>query len=183
MSDSSRHAEFVELLTQHRSQLFGYLYALLRNLDDAEDVYQDTAMVLWSKFDQYASGTHFFRWACVVARNCTATFLKQKRRDRRYFSPAFQEELAAIQADMGPVDLEQSHEALIDCMKKLPEADRQLIAVCYGSRRAFKQIAEQLGRSAQSVYDALCRIRHQLLECIDRVVAQNEHPRVTEDRP
>lgn len=181
MSNTSRHTEFVELLAQHRSELFGYIYALLRRLDDAEDVYQDTSLVLWSKFDEYVPGTHFFRWACVVARNCSAAFLKQKRRDHRYFSSAFQDELAAIQAEMVSTAPEQLSDALIDCMKKLPEADRQLIATCYGSGRAFKYTAEQLGRSTQSVYDALSRIRRQLLACIDRVTAQSEHPRVRED--
>lgn len=182
MPGSNRHAEFVELLAQHRHQLFGYIYALVRNLDDAEDVYQDASLVLWSKFDEYVSGTHFFRWACVVARNRTAMFIKQKRRSRRYFSPGFQEELAAIQAEMASADLDQSQEALIDCMKKLPETDRELIAACYGSGRAFKQVAEQLGRPAQSVYDALCRIRRQLLDCILSVMAKSEHPRVKENR-
>jgi RNA polymerase sigma-70 factor, ECF subfamily len=183
MRNASRHAEFTELLAQHRSQLFGYIYALLRNLDDAEDVYQDTSLVLWSKFEEYAPGTHFFRWACVVARNRVAMFLKRKCRDRKYFSSAFQEELAAIQADIASSGLERFHQSLTDCMKKLPEPDRQLIAKCYGSSRAFKQVAEQLGRSAQSVYDSLCRIRRQLLECIDRMTARSEHPRTTEDRP
>ena len=127
MPDSSRHKEFVELLGQHRSQVFGYIYALLRNLDDAEDVYQDTALVLWSKFDEYLPGTHFIRWACTVARHSAAAFSKRKRRNRRYFSVEFQEELAAIQASMAPTEVELTQEALIDCMKKLPESDRRLI--------------------------------------------------------
>jgi RNA polymerase sigma-70 factor (ECF subfamily) len=183
MSDSSRHAEFVELLARHRGPLFGYIYALLRNLNDAEDVYQDTALVLWSKFDDYAPDTHFVRWACVVAKNCVATFLRQKHRHRRYFSAEFQEELALLQADLAASEAEPSHEALVDCMQKLPSNDRSLIDVCYGGDRSFKDAAAQLGRSAQSVYDSLSRIRRQLLDCIDRSIAQADHPRSQEDRP
>jgi RNA polymerase sigma-70 factor, ECF subfamily len=182
MSDSSRHAEFVELLAQHRGQVFGYIYALLRNLNDAEDVYQDTALVLWSKFDEYAPDTHFVRWACVVAKNCAATFLRQKQRQRRYFSAEFQEELAVLQADIAASEAEQSHEALVDCMQKLPPNDRHLVDVCYGGEHSFKDAAAQLGRSAQSVYDSLSRIRRQLLDCIDRTTAQADHPRPREER-
>jgi RNA polymerase sigma-70 factor, ECF subfamily len=183
MSNSSRHEEFVELLRQHRSQLFGYIYALLHNLDDAEDVYQETSLVLWNKFDEYVSGTHFFRWACVVARNRAAMFLRQKRRHRRYFSPEFQEELATIQADTASTYFERLQEALVDCMKKLPGQDRELIAMCYGARQTFKQAAVQLGRPVQSIYDALCRIRHRLSECVHRAAAKDEHPNSTEERP
>lgn len=182
MSDSRRHAEFVELLAQHRSQVFGYIYALLRDLHDAEDVYQDTALVLWSKFDEFTPGTHFVRWACVVARNCVAAFSKRKHRSRRYFSPEFQEELALLQASIPSSEAEESHEALIDCMKKLSVNDRQLVNLCYGGDCSFKDAAERLGRSAQSVYDSLSRIRRQLLGCVDRTIAQVEHPRNAEGR-
>ena len=183
MPDPTRHDEFVELLAQHRSQVFGYIYALLRNLNDAEDVYQDTALVLWSKFDEYAPGTYFVRWACTVARNCVATFLKQKHRSRRYFSVEFQEELASLQASIAPSEVELAQEALVDCMKKLPDNDRRLVEACYGGGLSFREVAEQLGRSAQSVYDALSRIRRQLIECCDRTIAQANHPRSLEDRP
>jgi RNA polymerase sigma-70 factor, ECF subfamily len=183
MPDSSRHDEFVELLSQHRSQVFGYIYALLRNLNDAEDVYQETALVLWRKFDEYVPGTHFVRWACAVARNSVAAFSKRERRNRRYFSPEFQEELAAIQASVVQEDADLTQAALVDCMKKLPEGDRRLVETCYGAGHSFKDVAEQLGRSAQSIYDALSRIRRQLMACIDRTTARVNHPTIPENRP
>lgn len=98
MSDLHSHDSFVDLLTQHRSQLFGYIYALVRRLDDAEDLYQDTALILWSKFAEYQPGTNFLGWACTIARYRTANFLKSERRRRRCFGQAVQEELAALQA-------------------------------------------------------------------------------------
>ncbi len=87
MPDPRSHDRFVELLTQYRGPLFGYIYALVRRLDDAEDLYQDTAMVMWSKFQEYEPGTNFMGWACTVARFRVANFLKGERRRRRYFGP------------------------------------------------------------------------------------------------
>ena len=41
------------LLRQHQTQLFGYIYSLVRDLDDADDLFQQTSLVLWDKFDQF----------------------------------------------------------------------------------------------------------------------------------
>ncbi|MEN6448955.1 MAG: sigma-70 family RNA polymerase sigma factor [Thermoguttaceae bacterium] len=179
MPDLHCHERFVELLTQHRAALFGYIYALVRRLEDAEDLYQDTALVMWSKFREYEPGTNFVAWACTIARFRAANFLKRERR-RRCFSLAIQEELAALQATMAE-DTSLQHDALIDCMKGLGRGDRQLIDLCYGAAKTFREAAEQLGRSPQSVYDSLSRIRRALLRCVDRTIARQQHPRDVEE--
>ena len=46
--DSS--AEFARLLREAHRELFGFIFAMLQNRADAEDVYQQTALVLWRKF-------------------------------------------------------------------------------------------------------------------------------------
>lgn len=182
VADFYSHDSFVEILTRHRSQLFGYIYALVRRLDDAEDIYQDVALVMWTKFREYQQGTNFLGWACAIARYRAANFLKSERRRRRYFSQAVQEELAALQTRIDTDGLALQQDALLDCMKKLPEADVRLIRLCYGGPHSFRQVAQQLGRSAQSVYDSLSRIRGVLLECIKRSAAREEHPKIVEDR-
>ena len=51
---------FAALLRENRSRVFGYLLALVQNLSDAEDLYQQTALVLWEKFSQYEPGYRFW---------------------------------------------------------------------------------------------------------------------------
>ena len=67
MDQSERQQLYVELLTQHGRQLFGYIHALLRNFADTEDVYQQATLVTWQKFDQYESDTNFLGWACRIS--------------------------------------------------------------------------------------------------------------------
>jgi RNA polymerase sigma-70 factor, ECF subfamily len=182
VSDFHSHDSFVEILTQHRGQLFGYIYALVRRLDDAEDLYQDTALVMWTKYREYEQGTNFLGWACTIARYRVANFLKSQRRRRHFFGQALQEELAALQTRIHADGLGLQQEALLDCMKKLPASDVQLVKLCYGGSTSFREVAKQLGRSPQSVYDSLSRIRRVLLECINRTTAREEHLDIAEDR-
>ena len=63
----TRTEEFVELSSSHQRQLLGYIFTLVGNMDDAEDLLQQTNLILWRKFDDYQPGTDFIRWACYVA--------------------------------------------------------------------------------------------------------------------
>ena len=56
MTEQDRHNSFVELLTRHQSQLYGYIFALVRNREDAADLFQSVGLILWRKFDSFRPG-------------------------------------------------------------------------------------------------------------------------------
>ena len=61
MSETGRRnvdvEEFVRLLMAHERQIFTYILTLLPHVADAEDVLQETSIVLWRKFPEYQAGT------------------------------------------------------------------------------------------------------------------------------
>jgi len=42
---SDQKAEFAARLAQHHTQIFGYIYSLVCDLDDADDLFQQTSLV------------------------------------------------------------------------------------------------------------------------------------------
>jgi DNA-directed RNA polymerase specialized sigma24 family protein len=58
-NESSLKAEFTRLYDDCAPWLYSYLFSLLRHREDAREVLQETAGVLWEKFDQYHRGTEF----------------------------------------------------------------------------------------------------------------------------
>ncbi len=66
-------------------------------------------------------------------------------------------------------DTLETRRALLDrCVEELDADDRHLLRHCYQPETTFKSAAEDLGRSAPSVYKALKRIRMALMHCVDR---------------
>ena len=53
MNEQERHNLFSELLTRHQSELYGYIFAVVRNWEDADDLYQSVCLILWRKFDRF----------------------------------------------------------------------------------------------------------------------------------
>lgn len=178
MGRQEDHERFTELLRVHHAQLFGYLYALVHDLNDVEDLYQETAAVLWRKFDQYREGTSFFHWARATARFETFNFLRGRRRGRHLpFDAEMEATLGGVFGEIDSELLEARLEALKDCKGRLNEEDGNLVEACYGSRRSFRETAHSMGRSPKSVYDALGRIRAALMKCIQARLAEKERRR------
>lgn len=60
-ADPSRgaSAEFVRLLTGNQRKLYAFILSLLRRPADADDVLQETNMVMWRKCAEFEPGTNF----------------------------------------------------------------------------------------------------------------------------
>jgi RNA polymerase sigma-70 factor, ECF subfamily len=168
---SEQKAEFAALLARHQSQLFGYIHSLVRDLDDAEDLFQQTSLVLWDKFDQFDSARSFVCWACGVARYEVLNFLRARSRNRLYFSDELNLALIEAQETLEQEHLEERRDALAGCMKKLRERDKDLLEACYTRSSGIRDVALARGRSAQSVHNSLRRIRRSLFECVRRTIA------------
>lgn len=171
--------EFAQLLAAQQTRLFGYIYAMIPNMPDAEDVYQNTVMALWRKFQEYQPGTNFAAWTRATARFEIQHYFRSKSRCRVHFDEEMLVELTETQARLDSADADSSLEsytpALRRCMDKLSEGDRHLVHLCYAAQSSLTQAAKRLGRSPQSVCNSLGRIRRSLFDCI-RQVSQAEDP-------
>jgi RNA polymerase sigma-70 factor len=168
---ADRQAEFVRLLTQYSSRIFGFVLALCVNRADAEDVFQNTSVVLWEKFDTYQPGSNFFAWACRIAYFEALYDRRKSSRVRTLSDEAWQ----ALAADALAINEEKqdSQEALAECLEKLSAADRDLLHQKYFLQRSVAEIAESCSKSIHSIYRALSRLHDNLLECVRRSMAAN----------
>ena len=176
MSESLTKQQFVDLLTEHQSQLFGFIYALVHNWDDAEDLYQQTALVLWKKMAEFEPNTAFFHWACKTARYEVLNHMRRKSRDKVQLSQAFVDgvcEAADRQKSEAEIERQQ---ALIECVSQLSAPDRKLLEDCYTGPEPIHEVASRAGRSANAVYNALARIRRAVQECVRRRLSQEDTP-------
>jgi RNA polymerase sigma-70 factor (ECF subfamily) len=169
--ESDRVDTFVRLLGQNQRRIFLYVMSLVPDSNEAEEIVQETNLVLWREFDRFQPGTNFAAWACKVAFHQVLAWRKRRQRDRLAFTPAFLEAVAA-EADAEADRLEQRWQALSRCIEKLPPAQRDLVQRRYSAGGAVEDIARDLGRTVDAVYRALSRIRHVLHDCVTRSLEQ-----------
>jgi len=165
MVNPDRLAEFVQLQTRHQQRIFSFILTLVPHWPDAEEVLQETNMVLWRKNEQYEPGTDFVRWANQVAYFEVLKHRKRQRGAVAQFSDVFIKEVAEETFQLAG-SLQAQRDALAACLAKLPEKDRTLITHRYLQGVTTKTVAATVGRSVEAVYKALQRARSTLLACV-----------------
>ncbi|HYT92413.1 MAG TPA: sigma-70 family RNA polymerase sigma factor [Gemmataceae bacterium] len=169
-------AAFAAHVRREQTRLYGYIHSLVRDLNDADDLFQQTTLILWKKFGEFDPQRSFFSWACGIARLEVANFLRSRGRQRLYFSDDLNLLLIEAQQEMADDELEDRRAALAGCVEKLRQRDRELLQECYSDTDSVNDVAGRRGRSPQSVYNSLRRIRRALYECIDRTLARETRP-------
>jgi RNA polymerase sigma-70 factor, ECF subfamily len=174
MKQKERHALLSELLVRYRSELYGYIFAAVRNWEDADDLFQAVCLVLWKKFEAFQPGTNFIAWARQTARYEVVKYLSQKQLPQ-FVNTELLDTLTEIEADVEDEWTESYLVALRRCRQKLIDSDAKLLRLHYGYGLGSRQIAERLRRSQQSICRSLNRIRSWLYECVQSEVARQKH--------
>ncbi len=132
MTEQDPTSQFVGLLVRHQHEIFRYVLALVPNVNDAQDVMQETATALWQRFDRYDTDKPFTPWACRFALNKIREHRRRNRRWRHHLSDEVFDLIAAERSEQTSA-LELRRAALGQCLKKLAEEDRSLIEQKYYS--------------------------------------------------
>ena len=163
-------SEFIQLFTRVQRSVFLYILSLVPRPVDAEEILQETNLVIWTKSQQFQPGTNFRAWACQIAYFEVLKYRERKQREKLHFNPELMELIAAESLQQAEL-MDRRRQALADCLLKLRESDRALIQTRYSPDGEGPGIADRLGRPINSIYQSLSRIRKTLLECINRRLA------------
>lgn len=158
--------EFVELFVRHQRAVYGYILTISPNIQDVDEVFQETSLVLWKKRDEFNTGLPFFPWACGVARQVARNHRAKKARDRHWFSEELQERISEARAEHSDW-LDAALKSLADCLGKLTDDERHLLHLRYDGPCSVEQIAQGMNRPANSIYQRLHRIRRRLYDCVN----------------
>ena len=185
---SLKHDDFLRLFTASEPTLRAFVRRIVPTQNDASEVSQNTAIVLWQKFDLFIDKhseyvdqldkteleIHFKRWALKVARFEALSWRRDKARDRHVFTEDLFEKLAAESDEIGDL-LESQRIALNNCLEKLPEERRAMLLEAYSARKKPQEIASRTGKTLNAFYQWLHRIRLSLLKCAKSTLASRAY--------
>ena len=79
----ARNAQIVQLLATHHRSLLSYVFSLVPNRADAEDIVHDTIVVILEKFGEFQHGTDFLAWGAGNRVQPRRQFHSEEAGDRR----------------------------------------------------------------------------------------------------
>ena len=166
----NKNEKFFSLYTGINGLLYSYILVIVHNHSAAEDLLQETASVLWEKFDEYEEGTNFSAWAICIAKNKCLQFLRANKKTKELFKVDFYEQIANV-AERSSHDYSRRLKALDECMQKLSKNSQKLLRLRYKKNLPVKEISLRTGWSVNQLYYQSSQIFDLLRICVSKSLA------------
>ncbi len=165
--EKQEYEDFLRLILENKSRIYGYILRLIPNRVVAEDLMQETTLVMWEKFAQFEMGTNFSAWGIQIARLKILQYRNTARKSPIYFSQDVFDSLAGSAEKEPSCDKDKTN-ALGNCLKKLSKRDHKLIQLRYSEKQKIKDIAKDLQWPLSRTYKLMAKIHYLLKECIEK---------------
>jgi len=159
---------YIELVNRYKDRIYNFVFHFLGDVEEAEDVAQNTMLKLYQKKDYYKEIAKFSTWIYTIARNLANTELrKRKRRKIIYLSQMSKKEKQyEIPAEHYNVDQQLNDEYLNNriqkAIKKLPNHFKSIIILRDIQGLSYDDISNIVGVPLGTVKSRINRARLQL---------------------
>ena len=161
-----RHSDFLRLLAKSEPVLRAYIRAQVHDYHNLSEIVQNVYITGWKKFSEFrGSDGDFTKWLCVIGRFETLKYRQSLARNRLVLA----ENLVNQIADEGLEEISQYNtwiDKLEGCIDKLTHSQRDLIQKAYSPESSIKDLAKEMNKSPDALYQSLHRIRRRLSLCI-----------------
>jgi len=164
---------FDELVTRYRTRIFGMIYNMVHNEQDAWDLAQDSFVKAWKSIKRFRGRSSFYTWIYRIVMNVTIDWLRKKQVKgmRAEFDDAIQAKQidpasrTAPKADALPYEIMQRSETrtrIDNAIAQLSPEHRAVILMKEIEEMQYHEIAETLGCSIGTVMSRLFYARKKL---------------------
>ena len=158
-------AAFDKLILKYRERVFGIIYNMTSNREDASDLTQDAFIKAFQSINRFGGQSSFFTWLYRIAINSTLSHLR-KYRLRSFFSlesidedaPVSRELIAALTDKTGAdrdAFVHELKEKLNEAMQKLSIKHRTVVTLFEIDGLSHQEIAEVMDCSVGTVRSRL----------------------------
>ena len=158
---SQDEAAFAALLTRHLGAIHAFVYRMCQNVEDAQDIAQETFLKVWSRAETWQPGrVKFTTWLHQIARNlCIDMFRKQPSRVTAEFDPELLGDSSMRTDELLVRNLQRAIGAL-------PERQRAAFVLCQVQGWSQIEAAETLEISVEALESLLARARRKLRQML-----------------
>ena len=166
-------AAFDELVGRYRTRVFGMIYNMVHNEQDAWDLAQDSFVKAWKSIDRFRGKSSFYTWLYRIVMNVTIDWLRKKQVkgggsefddsiQLKHIEPASK---TVPKSEALPYEMIERREirARIDkAIAQLSPEQRAVILMKEIEQMQYHEIAEALGCSIGTVMSRLFYARKKL---------------------
>ncbi len=164
---------FEQLVERHKQRVFNIAYRYLGNINDAEDVAQETFVKIYRAKNSYKPQAKFTTWLYTICKNTCFNVLRQKEPTLISIDQPVDPEDDAVspqipdKAGLSPAEEALCHEqaAIVKAaIDTLPENQKMVVILYRYDGLSYEEIAEIMDWSVQAIKSLLHRAKLNLKE-------------------
>lgn len=155
------------LIEQTHQLVTSLAFAIVRDLDSAEDVAQQVYIVIWQKLGSLKNPSSFLPWLRQTTRHTASNYLRNNKVSRRIGGASAEqlfEQMADPENTENHYSRQQQSQQLNNFLDQQPSEARELILLYYREEQSSRQVAQLLGLSEACVRKKLSRLRQSMRE-------------------
>jgi RNA polymerase sigma factor (sigma-70 family) len=175
---NGKQVAFEELLSRHRQRIFSYICMMVKDQEQAEDIFQDTfiRVIQTLQGGRYTDEGKFLPWVMRIAHNLCIDFFRKGKRMPTFDSDQDDFDIFDVlrQNDANVEDQLirlQTEDQLQKLLVHLPKEQKEVVYMRHYAEMSFQEIADQTG---VSINTALGRMRYALIN-LRKLITQH-HP-------
>jgi RNA polymerase sigma-70 factor (ECF subfamily) len=146
------------ILNLYKGRIFSYVYRMVRNYHDAEDITFDTFIKCFNALATFDLSKPFSTWLFTIAHNQTMDYFRRNKYEYEYLDERHASSDDLVKKYERKRKMEQIDEALV----KLPPVDRELIILFHREEYSYNEISEILDIPVTTIKTRLYRARNRL---------------------
>jgi RNA polymerase sigma-70 factor, ECF subfamily len=173
--------EFRTRMVEFLPRLRRFAVALTGDLDQGDDLVQETCLRALSRMDQWQPGTRLDSWMYRIAQNLWLDRTRARKHRSELSDPEIVEAVPG-QDGRSVVEGRLTLEAVLEAMTDLSPEQQVLVALVCIDGASYKEAAEITGTPIGTVMSRLARARRELHERLEPTIPA-ERPRPAPDLP
>lgn len=161
-----------EIVIRYQKKLFSYVYRLVGNKEEAEDILQNVFVKAYRNIASFDVERKFSSWIYRIAHNEAINFLK-RRNKRKFISwediVASKDKMETKSEERSPIDLwirEESRLEVQMALNRLPEKYQKVLMLRYFSEKSYAQIGKIIKSPVNTVGTLINRAKKKLMAIV-----------------
>jgi RNA polymerase sigma-70 factor, ECF subfamily len=163
----------IKTLLDARPRLIATTLAVLHDVHQAEDVFQEVMIKALKLRDSFSDEPSLLAWARVSMRNQGIDFIRRAGRLRNILS-SLALDAVSDHLENPATEVGRKVTALRQCVASLPAESKMLLRLRYDEGKSGRDLASLLHRSEDAIYKALSRLHAALRKCADKRIEEME---------
>ncbi len=159
----SDYVSYNKLFVRYYNRLCQYVYGMIQDKSDSEDIVQELFLQLWNGRKKIAVTENVSAYLYKMAKNRTLNHIRSAANYKKLLDS---QESQSGYYEEGQLEVDEFRIALYDCIDKLPDRSKQILILHRVQGMKQKEIADKLNISVKTIKNQIWTSLQRLRKCL-----------------